>query len=188
MGRTQPNIIPIVPLAKGSVLLPGITLRVPVANRPDIPALLLSLFSRAKTPKPDPTAISIGVVPLTSSLLSSDGQNLIEDKSTTRQRRAEKFEVNPGNADKEDLFTYGTVAKISGVQGRRPGDLALIVEGLRRFRIDKITQEKPYFEAEVSYQTEDGMCMIILDTQVANQDVLKLSNPTILSFKTSSNI
>ena len=52
---------------------------------------------------------------------------------------------------------YGTVAKISGVQGRRADDLSLIVEGVRRFRIDRFTQMRPYFEAEVAYVEEEGM-------------------------------
>lgn len=50
---------------------------------------------------------------------------------------------------------YGTVAKISGVQGRRAEDLSLIVEGIRRFRIDRFTQMRPFFEAEVAYLDEE---------------------------------
>lgn len=52
---------------------------------------------------------------------------------------------------------YGTVAKISGVQGRKADDLSLIVEGVRRFRIDRFTQMRPYFEAEAAYLDEEGM-------------------------------
>jgi ATP-dependent Lon protease len=51
---------------------------------------------------------------------------------------------------------YGTVARISGVQGRRADDLSLIVEGIRRFRIDRFTQMRPFFEAEVAYLDEEG--------------------------------
>ena len=156
MVPSNPKTLPIIPLAHGSVLLPGITLGVPIANRPDIPALLSSVYTRATTPRPDATAISIGCVPLNSPLLSPDGQRLLDDKNADSWREPDKPNLNPGKAGRGDLFAYGTVAKISGVQGRRPGELALIVEGIRRFKIYNITQDKPYFEAEVTYHNEDG--------------------------------
>lgn len=156
MAPSNSKTLPIIPLAYGSILLPGVTLRVPVANRPDIPALLSSVYTRASTPKPDATAISIGCVPLNSPLLSPDGQRLLDDKNANSWRESDKSDVNPGKAERGNLFAYGTVAKISGVQGRRPGELALIVEGVRRFKIYNITQDKPYFEAVVTYHDEDG--------------------------------
>ena len=65
------------------------------------------------------------------------------------------FDVNPAKADQENLFHYGTIAKISGVQGRRQ-DLALIVEGVSRFRVERFTQFKPYISAEVTYLEDEG--------------------------------
>lgn len=156
MAPSNSKTLPIIPLAHGSTLLPGVTLRVPVANRPDIPALLSSIYTRASTPKPDATAISIGCVPLNSPFLSPDGQRFQDDKSPIILWALDKSDINPGKAERGDLFSYGTVAKISGVQGRRPGELALIVEGVRRFKIHNVTQDKPYFEAEVTYVDEDG--------------------------------
>ena len=157
MGPPKIKTLAILPLPSDAVLLPGITLRIPVENRPDIPALLSSVYTQAVTPKADASAISIGCVPLSSPLLSPDGQNLLDDGERKSRRRANTFDVSPAKATKEDLFTYGTVAKISGVQGRRPGELALIVEGVRRFRIDRVTQDRPYFEAEVTYHDEEGL-------------------------------
>ena len=156
MAPSNPKTLPIIPLAHGSVLLPGVTVRVPVANRTDIPALLSSVYTRAATLKPDATVISIGCVPLNSPLLSPDGQRLLDDKTANSWQVSDNSDINPGKAGRGDLFSYGTVAKISGVQGRRPGELALIVEGVRRFKIYNITQDKPYFEAEVTYQDEGG--------------------------------
>ncbi|MCJ1245535.1 hypothetical protein MMC30_002739 [Trapelia coarctata] len=149
------KLLPIIPLARDGVLLPGVTLRIPVHNRPDIPALLSSIYSRASTPKPDTSTISVGCVPLCSPLLSPEGQNLLEDAEIRVRKTAEHLATNPGKAGEKDLFAYGTVAKISGVQGRRPGDLALVVEGVRRFRIERFTQFRPYMEAEVVYIDED---------------------------------
>lgn len=157
MGQTKSQTLPILPLPKGSVLLPGITLRIPVANRTDIPALLTSVFTKDRRPRPDATAITIGCVPINSPLLRSDGQQLLEDGEPKQSRLIDDEDNNPGDADHRDLFMYGTVAKISGVQGRRANDLSLIVEGVRRFRIDRFTQMRPYFEAEVAYLDEEGM-------------------------------
>ncbi len=155
MGQSKSQSLALLPLPKGSVLLPGITLRIPVTNRTDIPALLSSVYTRAATPRPDANAISIGCVPLNSPLLSPDGTNLIDDIEVSSRRQIEPHDTNPGAAEMRDLFTYGIVARISGVQGRRPDDLALVVEGIRRFKIDRIIQKRPFFEADVTYLEED---------------------------------
>ncbi len=156
MGQNKSQTIPILPLPKGSVLLPGINLRVPIADRTDIPALLSTVFTQGRRPKPDATTIAIGCVPINSPLLRSDGQNLIDDGNSKTRRRVHNDDIDPGDADHRDLFMYGTVAKISGVQGRRAYDLSLIVEGIRRFRIDRFTQMRPYFEAEIMYLDDEG--------------------------------
>ena len=156
MGQNKSHTLPILPLQKGSVLLPGVTLRVPVANRSDISALLSSVVARDRRPRPDATSVSIGCVPINSPLLRSDGQHLLDDRESYSQRHIDDEDANPGDADHRDLFMYGTVAKISGVQGRRADDLSLIVEGIRRFRIDRFTQMRPFFEAEVAYLDEEG--------------------------------
>lgn len=158
MGQSKSQSLALLPLPKGLVLLPGTTLRVPITDRTDIPALLSSVYTRAATPKPDATAISIGCVPINSSLLSPDGLNLIDDTESSSRRSIENHDINPGAADKKDLFSYGTVARISGVQGRRPDDLALVVEGIRRFKVEKITQRRPFFKADVIYLDEESRC------------------------------
>ena len=156
MGQSRSQTLPILPLPKGSVLLPGITLRVPIADRTDVPALLSTVFAKDRRPRPDASSILIGCVPINSPLLRSDGQFLLDDAESRSRRRIEDDDIDPGDADHRDLFTYGTVAKISGVQGRRADDLSLIVEGIRRFRIDRFTQMRPFFEAEVAYIDEEG--------------------------------
>jgi ATP-dependent Lon protease len=68
----------------------------------------------------------------------------------------ERLDINPSSATREDLFGYGVAAKISGVEGRGTGEFALLVEGVARVRIDKLTQERPFFEAEVTYEYDEG--------------------------------
>jgi ATP-dependent Lon protease len=90
---------------------------------------------------------------------------LLEDSDARVRKTAEslsnpngKVEAkDPSKADARDVFQYGVMAKISGVQGQRPSNLGLIVEGVRRFRIERFTQFKPYMECEVTYLDEDGM-------------------------------
>jgi ATP-dependent Lon protease len=97
-------------------------------------------------------------VPLNSPLLSSNGQKLLtEDKDGKENKHAIP---DPASAKKKDLYTWGTAAKISGVEGRGTGEFSLIVEGVSRVRILKVTQERPYFEADVQYETDVGKCTI----------------------------
>lgn len=149
--------LPLIPLATDTVLLPGNGLRIPfAASRPDIPALLSQVYSTTagKTSTQRFDAVHVICVPLNSPLLSKNGQRLIGDKKEKEEKELRK--VEPAYAKKEDLFTWGCAAKISGVEGRGSGEFSLIVEGLSRVRISKVTQERPYFEGEVSYETDDG--------------------------------
>ena len=154
MGQ-EDQTLPILALPIGSVLLPGTTLRIPVAGRSDIPALLATVYSKDRSLRPDTKTISIGCVPVNSPLLRSDGQQLLDDKRGKSQEQPEDDDPNPSQIDHRRLFMYGTVAKISGVQGRKAEDLALIVEGLRRFRIDRFVQMRPFFVAEIMYLEEE---------------------------------
>jgi ATP-dependent Lon protease len=77
-----------------------------------------------------------------------------QDKRSPKPK--ERLDINPSSAAKEDLFGYGVAAKISGVEGRETGEFGLIVEGVARIRIKKFTQEYPFFEAEVTYEYDEG--------------------------------
>lgn len=138
--------VPLVPTAHNQVLLPGVTVRIPLTNRGDVAAILANVYSKATTPKPEPNSVVIGCVPLNSAYLSPDGKRLIEDADG---KNSNTVETDPAQARKPDLFQYGTLARVTGVQGRRPGELALVVEGISRFKVHKIVSERPYFEAQV---------------------------------------
>ncbi|KAL9591360.1 MAG: hypothetical protein Q9179_007803 [Wetmoreana sp. 5 TL-2023] len=156
LGQSKSQTLPIVSLPKGVVLLPGVTLRIPVAGRSDVFSLLTSIYSRSRNPKADAAALPVGCVPLNSPLLSSDGQQLLEGQHQPSQEQDDEYSA-PEDAVRDGLFRYGTVASISRVEGRRQDDFTLVVEGLRRFRIDRFTQEKPFFEASVSYIDRDAV-------------------------------
>ena len=166
MGQSRSQTLPIIPLPKGVVLLPGVTLRIPVAGRSDILALLTSIYSRSKATRPDAAAVPIGCVPLRSPLLSPDGKQLIESKSPNGKDHDEDASARLEYENSNDLFGYGTVARISGVQGRRPDDLTLVVEGLRRFKIIDVTQERPFLEAAVTIFENEGIVVLISSRKI----------------------
>nr|POE72217.1 lon protease like 2, peroxisomal [Quercus suber] len=161
MAKTTPapktRTLPIVPLPTSLVLLPGVTTRIPLQNRADIAAILANIYSKAAVPRPEANSVTVGCVPLNSRLLSPDGKQLLESGSdAAEQSEPPKQQTDPAQARKGDLFGYGTLARVTGVQGRRPGELTLVVEGVSRFQLERVTRERPYFEAKVTVVAEDG--------------------------------
>jgi ATP-dependent Lon protease len=160
MTSTKTTTLPIIPLAQGTVLLPGIVLRIPVTgNRSDIPALLSGVYSKAATTTPIQRLdnVNIACVPLNSPFLTPDGQKMIEEAKQSPEP-TERADNEQSSVSKEELFGYGVAAKISGVEGTsgRSGEFALLVEGVARIKIGNITKEKPYLEGEVTYLSDEG--------------------------------
>ncbi|KIW01969.1 ATP-dependent protease La [Verruconis gallopava] len=153
MGKasSKSRLLPVVPLPKGQVLLPGVSLRISVVNRPDVAALLARLYSTSSSQRSaaDDT-VTVACVPLGSPLLSPDGKRLIDAAVPEGKDKHMTQDVHPAVARKEDLFGLGCVARVSGVQqGRGHTGLSLIVEGLERCVVEKVVKERPYFEAYV---------------------------------------
>uniref|UniRef100_A0A2D3VBC2 Lon protease homolog 2, peroxisomal n=1 Tax=Ramularia collo-cygni TaxID=112498 RepID=A0A2D3VBC2_9PEZI len=151
----QSRTLPLVPLPHSVVLLPGVTTRVPLQNRADIAAILAHIYSKASTPRPEGSSVTVGCVPLNSPYLSPDGKQLIGDGVAENKANSSTTPRDPAHASKADLYQYGTMARVSGVQGRKPGELMLVVEGVSRFKIEKITRERGYFEAQVLLHQEE---------------------------------
>lgn len=57
--------------------------------------------------------------------------------------------------DVEDLCGIGTVARIVKLMKMPDGSTTVIIQGKKRFTVDKITQEKPYFKADITVLPED---------------------------------
>lgn len=185
-GPPDRVILPIIPLERDTVLLPGVTLRISVKNRRDIPALLSSIYKNASTPRPSNDALVVGCLPLCSPLLSHEGQQLLEDSERKTRKLAERLTSDPSDVKAEDLFMYGTVAKISGVIGRRPGELSLMVEGTRRFRAERFTQFKPYTECEVTFIGEEIVDPADHQVQALFQQLKRLSRELLTLVRLSS--
>ncbi|KAL0260660.1 hypothetical protein SLS55_004350 [Diplodia seriata] len=154
MATPKSKVLPIVPLAAPSALFPGVTLNLPIVNRADVASLLAHIYSRAASPKSD-APVTIGCVPLNSPLLSRDGHRMIDADAAAKKKAAKPEVKDPVHATKDDLFSFGTVAKVSGVQGRGQGELSLLVEGISRFKIQNVIQERPYFEAELVHLEDE---------------------------------
>jgi ATP-dependent Lon protease len=156
MARTQTATLPVIPLPRDSVLLPGVVQRIPVSsNRPDIASLLAAVYTRAasKTANGRIDTVPIACVPLASPFLGPNGQFLIQDgeKGVSPGRG----DVDPTKATKADLFGWGVAAKITGVEGRGTGEFTLLVEGVLRVQLEKVYREKPYLEGKVVYYQEE---------------------------------
>ncbi|ODA77686.1 hypothetical protein RJ55_06288 [Drechmeria coniospora] len=152
MGRPQTASLPVVPLARGALLLPGLVQRIPVdAGRPDIPALLAQVYERAAANGPDGRidGVPIACVPLSSPLLGPTGQLLVNNGDEADGSQTDN--VNPGTAGRGDIFGFGVAAKVVGIDGRGGGEFALRVEGTTRVRVDRILRDRPFFEAKVTY-------------------------------------
>ena len=175
--------LPIVPLATSAVLLPGVTLRIPLQGRNDIAAILANIYSRASTPRPDAATVTVGCVPINSPYLSPDGRKLIEDGN---KKPRQEYPTDPSKATPKDLFNYGTFAKVAGVQGRRRGELALVVEGVSRFKIEKITQEKPYIEAKVAVEKEQEIRELDTELRESFAQLKQLSRELLALVRLSS--
>ena len=152
MGKSQSQVLPVIPLPRDIVLLPGVTLRIPIANRADVAAVLAHIYSRASSLRLEQTSVTVGFVPLASPVLSRDGKRLIEGKERTQ----EHAQVDPSRATGKDLFEYGTLGRVTGVQGRRQAELALVVEGQGRFKVERFTKERPFCEAKIVRHEDAG--------------------------------
>ncbi|KAG2416481.1 ATP-dependent protease La 2 [Aspergillus terreus] len=183
-GRTTK--LALVPLPKGSVLLPGVTLRIPVNNRPDLSNLLSSLLDRTSAARRDGTSITFGCVPLSSPFLSTDGQRLIDNGSLDDEKKEEYEVLDAGQARKEDLFRYGTVGKVIGIQRRSYSEASLVVQGVQRFTIKRVLKERPFFEAEAILHDDKDLATVDSETVELFQQLRRLSKELLTLLRLSS--
>ncbi|KAK7927034.1 ATP-dependent protease la 2 [Apiospora marii] len=142
-----PTLMPLIPLAKGSVLFPGSVLRIPVpSSRGDIPAMLSNVYARASKGSRRVDEVPVVCVPITSPLLSSRGQLLL---ASDPDKYNELLEADAANIKKEKLYGYGVTARITAIQGQNSGEFSLLVQGTSRVSIEKVTQDEPFFEGRI---------------------------------------
>ncbi|KAI6247908.1 Lon protease 2, peroxisomal [Erysiphe necator] len=180
--------LPLIPLTRDTVLLPGVVLRIPVASNPsDIPSLLAKIYSRtaSKNHAQRLDNIHIACVPLRSPLLTRYGQKMIllDDRTLAHPDKIENF---PSYLSSESLFGYGVAAKISGVEGRGTGEFALLVEGIARVKIEKLTRHSPFFEADVIYEYDPVISIEDTALEVLFTQLKQLSRELLTIIRISS--
>ncbi|KAI4870088.1 Lon protease-like protein 2, peroxisomal [Hypoxylon rubiginosum] len=148
----QSAVMPVIPLGKKHVLFPGSVVRISVpASRSDIPALISNVFTRASKGSRRVDQIPVICVPLNSPLLSRRGQMLLEQNPN---KYDELLDADKSNIKKDQLFAYGVSGKINAIQGQNGAEFNLLVQGVSRVTVEKITQERPYFEAKITPHTD----------------------------------
>lgn len=81
--------------------------------------------------------------------LIQDAYNKDRIIGASAQKVAE--EENPGP---EDIYQTGTVAKILKLLRMPDGNVTVIIQGIRKFKIDEVTETDPYLKATIETQDE----------------------------------
>lgn len=95
----------------------------------------------------------------------------------------EETELPGGN----DVYKYGTIAKILKTLKLPDGNITVILQGKKRFEIDQITQEEPYLKAvikevpESKPETEEEEFSAIIETIKETAQEIIRENPNIPS-------
>lgn len=89
------------------------------------------------------------VIPITAGRDAS--VQLINDANETTKTIGVVAQLNESveNPKAKDIYKLGTVARILRVLKMPDGNVTIIIQGKKRFEIDKIIEEKPYFRATV---------------------------------------
>lgn len=148
------EVLPIIALPFGTVPICGRKLQIAGSSRQDIVAIIANFYNGALSNKSKEFSTSIGCVPLRSPYLSADGQKLIESPGPKDERDTQL--PDPANVKREDLFNYGVVAKIQGIEGGKTGDIKLILDCTTRFKLGKFVSEGPYIEARCEIHKDEG--------------------------------
>lgn len=69
---------------------------------------------------------------------------------------ATQEEVQIEEPNEEDIFKVGTVAKVKQMLKLPNGTIRVLVEGLKRARIDTFVSDQPYFTVQITYLEEEG--------------------------------
>ena len=110
---------------------------------------------------------------------------LIQDaeKNNTYIGAVPQLDVTVEDPKKEDLYTYGTVARIIKTLEMPDGTLTAILQGFRRFEIEDIVEYDPYMLGRVHYlhdivpeENDNNIRMIIESLKEKATTILKFSS------------
>ncbi|KAL2890329.1 Lon protease -like protein 2, peroxisomal [Ceratocystis lukuohia] len=141
--------LPLIPLLRGAVLLPGVIQRIPVSSkRPDVPSLLAALLEESALSSSDRIESIIGCVPVNPAVLGPTSAHHVDIQNNSDRADQRTSEVAFAKLQTSDLSSIGVTAKILGIDGRGGlGDFTLRVEGLQRCKVKGVVKDRPFFEA-----------------------------------------
>jgi ATP-dependent Lon protease len=127
------------------------------------------------------------VIPITAGRDSSI--KLLKDASKSKKNIGVVAQKNAtvDEPTTQDVYKIGTIARIMKVLKMPDGNVTVIIQGTRRFEIEKFTQEKPYFKAKVTalaeqddYSSDKEFPAIISQIRDLAEKIIK-ANPSLPS-------
>lgn len=183
-GYSIPSHLPILSLPPSSILFPNSVLSIQVANKHSI-KLLQSLLQESERGT-GTKALILGVVPLRVSkalvLADKDSKAIPDQDASSLPDDKARALVADRLPSVEELFEFGTAARILRLERVSTGGFLVVVEGLARIHIDQFTTAGvPFYEAKItvlpaeSLPSADSVLVTTLQT-IATRLLVTLSN------------
>ncbi|KAK9370539.1 Lon protease C-terminal proteolytic domain-containing protein [Lipomyces kononenkoae] len=182
----KPHSLPLFFLPHTTVLLPGVVLALAV-SRPDNAALVAKLSKAANAAGVgDRLNILVGCVSLRSSVDESDASGDLPALERQTEANNSSAVVKAKNHDDRSFYEYGCMARIIRLDRTVTGGLQVVLEGLSRFHITGITQQMPYYIAEVEHFKETSLDASDIPTYTVVAQLKRLSRELIAVLKSVS--
>ena len=88
----------------------------------------------------------------------------------------------------EDMFSIGTIARIIQSLNMPDGSVTIVVQGLKRFHLDELTQTEPYYKGRISEYPTNEFDPDITSTEDFNALIGTIKDTAISMVKMSQNI
>lgn len=168
MTSTAPDSIPLVVL-ENKVLLPYVVTKVIIRGRE-----ASTLTRKIQTWQDKRQEAYIGCVPLmTATSGKSDAVSVEDGPSEASTAPQMPMPLQSGATDRstpsDSLFQYGCLAKVLRVERVGFGGYAIFAEGISRFRVQAVLQDKPHLLAKVEHFVEQVDDVVSRDGDLLTQ-------------------
>lgn len=156
MSSTYPDSIPLV-ILENKVLLPSVVTKVTIRGRE-----ASTLTRKLQAWQDKRQEAYVGCTPLKTPTTNSSDSQAVDDSpsepSTAPQMPMPSSSSNPvsnGRNLADDLYSFGCLGRVIRVERVGFGGYAIFLEGLARFRVEQILQERPHVLAKVKHFAEE---------------------------------
>ncbi|KAK9352429.1 Lon protease C-terminal proteolytic domain-containing protein [Lipomyces doorenjongii] len=182
----KPHSLPLFFLPHTTVLLPGVVLALAI-SRPDNNALVAALYKAANAGVGDRINSLVGCLPWQSSIDESDASGkvamIVDGRAESDNATAL---VKVGNRDDRLFYEYGCMARIIRLDRTVTGGLQVVLEGVSRFHVAKVTQQTPYYVVDVEHFKETLLDSSDIPTYTVVAQLKRLSRDLIAVLKSLS--